>query len=94
MNQLEKQNENLKSIILHLLPKRIQDWIEKTKQANDYLEVTVPTFLKETKITGIDARVFEEWVRGLYLVIIFNSSSVDVYIDAECIKSIPIGKDK
>ena len=94
MEELKKQNEDLKGIILRLLPKRVQNYLDEVKRVNNYYDIPVPDFLEETRIVGIDARVFEGWVKGLYLVIIFNQfstgASIDLYIDGECIKSIPI----
>lgn len=94
MEELKKQNEDLKGIILRLLPKRVQDYLNKVKRVNNYYDVPTPAFLEETKIVGVDARVFEGWVKGLYLVVIFNQfscgASIDLYVDGECIKSIPM----
>lgn len=90
MEELKKQNEDLKGIILRLLPKRVQDYLNKVKRVNYYYDIPTPHFLEETKIVGVDARVFEGWVKGLYLVVIFNQASIDLYVDGECIKSIPI----
>lgn len=99
MEELKKQNEDLKGIILRLLPKRVQDYLNKVKRVNNYYDIPyhpyncdipTPGFLEETKIVGVDARVFEGWVKGLYLVVIFNQASIDLYVDGECIKSIPM----
>ena len=90
MEELKKQNEDLKGIILRLLPKRVQDYLNKVKRVNYYYDIPTPHFLEETKIVGVDARVFEGWVKGLYLVVIFNRASIDLYVDGECIKSIPM----
>ena len=90
MEELKKQNEDLKGIILRLLPKRVQDYLNKVKRVNYYYDIPTPHFLEETKIVGVDARVFEGWVKGLYLVVIFNQASIDLYVDGECIKSIPV----
>jgi len=97
MEELKKQNEDLKGIILRLLPKRVQDYLDKVKRVNNYYDVPTPDFLEETKIVGVDARVFEGWVKGLYLVVIFNQfskeASIDLYVDGECIKSIPMRRE-
>ena len=90
MEELKKQNEDLKGIILRLLPKRVQDYLNKVKRVNYYYDIPTPHFLEETKIVGVDARVFEGWVKGLYLAVIFNRASIDLYVDGECIKSTPI----
>lgn len=45
--RLEKQNANLRAIILDLLPKRFQEWIAQVEQSDSYEEVPLPVFLEE-----------------------------------------------
>jgi len=96
--RLEKQNANLRAIILDLLPRRFQEWFAQAEQAYSYESAPIPRFLKETWNSNWDeshrsfapTREFEGTVRGKVLKVVLEYSAVKVYLDGEYLTGIPL----
>jgi len=96
--RLEKQNANLRAIILDLLPRRFQEWFAQAEQAYSYESAPIPRFLKETWNSNWDeshrsfapTREFEGMVRGKMLKVVLNYSLIEIYFDGEYLTGIPL----
>jgi len=96
--RLERQNANLRGIILDLLPRRFQEWFAQAEQAYSYESAPLPRFLRETYNSNWEdshrsfapTREFEGMVRGKVLKIVLEYSAVKVYLDGEYLTGIPL----
>lgn len=96
--RLEKQNVNLRGIILDLLPRRFQEWFARAEQAYSYESAPLPKFLKEVYNSNWDeshrsfapTREFEGTVRGKVLKVVLEYSIIRIYFDGEYLTGIPL----
>jgi len=96
--RLEKQNANLRAIILDLLPRRFQEWFAQAEQAYSYESVPIPRFLRETYNSNWEdsyysfapTREFEGMVRGKLMRVVIDCSRVKVFLDGEWLTTIPL----
>jgi len=96
--RLEKQNANLRAIILDLLPRRFQEWFAQAEQAYSYESAPIPRFLKETWNSNWDeshrsfapTREFEGTIKGKVLKVVLEYSAIKVYFDGEYLTGIPL----
>lgn len=96
--RLEKQNANLRGIILDLLPRRFQEWFAQAEQARTYESAPIPRFLKESWNSNwgdsyrsfAPTREFEGKIKGMVIKIIIDCSSVRIYLDGEYLTGIPL----
>ncbi len=96
--RLEKQNANLRGIILDLLPRRFQEWFARAEQAYSYESAPLPKFLKEVYNSNWDeshrsfapTREFEGTIKGKVLKVVLEYSAIKVYFDGEYLTGIPL----
>ena len=96
--RLEKQNANLRGIILDLLPRRFQEWFAQAEQAYSYESAPLPRFLRETYNSNWEdshrsfapTREFEGTIKGKVLKVVLEYSAIKVYFDGEYLTGIPL----